>query len=65
MGNVNGFPGAKGNLLALRAFVSELFLKSFYEKNTINILTVFSIFHKSDIKTFIKRFVNNCTKSTH
>ena len=46
--------GVKGNLLALRAFVSELFLKSSYEKKIINILTVFSIFLKSSIKTFIK-----------
>ena len=39
---------------ALRAFVNEPFKKSFYgKKNAINVLTVFSIFHKSSIKTFL------------
>ena len=28
--------------------------KVFMEKKTINILTIFFIFHKSDVKTFLK-----------
>ena len=44
---------------ALRAFVKNLVKESFYEKRkkkkAINVLTVFFfIFHKSDIKTFLK-----------
>ena len=29
-------------------------------KKTINILTVFFIFHKNDIKTFLKWIINQC-----
>ena len=41
----------------LRTFVNNPVKKKFLwekKKKTINILTVFFIFHKSDIKTFIK-----------
>ena len=34
------------------------------EKKKINVLIAFSIFHKSDIKTFLKWFINNCPKGT-
>ena len=34
------------------------------EKKTINILTIFFIFHKSDVKTFLKQIVNQCSKDT-
>ena len=42
---------------ALRALVKNPVKKIFYEKKkkkTINVLTVFFIFHKSDVKTFLK-----------
>ena len=41
---------------ALRALVKNPVKKSFYgkEKKTINVLTAFFIFHKSDVKTFLK-----------
>ena len=32
------------------------------KKKTINILTVFFISHKSDIKTFLKLIINHCFK---
>ena len=41
------------------------FRKNFIEKEkkkTNNVLTTFSIFHKSVIKTFLKWFINNCPK---
>ena len=40
----------------LRAIVNNSFKESFYEKikKVINILIVFFIFHKSDVKTFLK-----------
>ena len=34
------------------------------EKKTINVLTVFFIFHKSSGKTFLKWIVNQYSKST-
>ena len=34
------------------------------EKKVINVLTVFSIFHKSGVKTFIKWIINHCPKGT-
>ena len=37
-----------------RALVNNSFKKSFYEKKKINILTVFFISYKSDVKTFLK-----------
>ena len=41
---------------ALRVLVKNPIDESFYEKRkkTINMLTVFFIFHKSDAKTFLK-----------
>ena len=39
-------------------------LKKVYKKKTINILTVFLIFHKGDVKTFIKLIINYCLKGT-
>ena len=39
--------------------------KNYGKKKTINILTVFFIFHKSDVKTFLKWIVNHCSKSIH
>ena len=41
---------------ALSALVNNPIKESFYErkKKTINILTVFFIFHKSNVKTFLK-----------
>ena len=30
------------------------------EKKTINILTVFFIYHKSDVKTFLKLILKQC-----
>ena len=32
-------------------------------KKTINVLMSFSIFHKNNIKTFLKLFINNCPKA--
>ena len=34
------------------------------KKKSINVLTVFFIFHKSDVKTFLKWIVNKCPKGT-
>ena len=45
---------------ALRIFVCESFLESFYgKKKVINVLTAFSIFYKNCVKTFLKWFINN------
>ena len=38
--------------------------KVFMGKKTINILTVFFIFYKSDVKIFLKWIVNQYPKST-
>ena len=40
----------------LRALINNSFKENFYgkRKKTINILTVFFISHKSDVKTFLK-----------
>ena len=45
---------------ALKALVNNLVKKNFYKKRnkSINILTVFFIFHKSDVKIFLKLIVN-------
>ena len=45
---------------ALRALVKNPVKKSFYgkEKKTINVLTAFFIFHKSDVKTFFNWILN-------
>ena len=49
---------------AISAFVNNLFKENFYEKRkekkAINVLTIFFISHKSDVKTFLKWIVN-CT----
>ena len=34
------------------------------EKKVINILTIFFIFHKNGIKTFLKWIINKCPKDT-
>ena len=41
---------------ALRLFVNESFLETFYEirKKKLTFLTIFYVFHESDIKTFLK-----------
>ena len=45
----------------LRALVKNPVKKNFYEKKkTINILTTFFIFHKNDVKIFLKWIVNEC-----
>ena len=52
---------------ALKTLVKNPVKKSFYgkrKKKTINILTVFFIFHKSDIKIFLKWTVNEYPKGT-
>ena len=41
-----------------KILIKNLFKKSFYEKKKINVLTVFFFFHKSNVKTFFKLFVN-------
>ena len=49
---------------ALRALDKNPVKESFYEKRkekTINILTAFLISHKSDVKTFLKWIVNECS----
>ena len=44
----------------LKALVNNPVKKSFYKKRnkSINILAIFFIFHKSDVKTFLKLIVN-------
>ena len=51
---------------ALRALVSNLVKESFYgeKKETINVLTVFFISHKSYVKIFLKWIVNEYPKGT-
>ena len=43
---------------AIRPMINNSFKKSFYgekkKKETIDVLTTFSIFHKSGVKTFLK-----------
>ena len=53
---------------ALKTFVSKNHFRNVLmgkkkKKKTINVLTAFSIFHESDVKTLLKLFVNNCSKS--
>ena len=44
---------------ALRVLVNNPIKESFYEKKkVINILTVFFIFYKNNVKTFLKWIVN-------
>ena len=52
----------------LRVLINNLVKKNFYgkrKKKTINVLTVFFIFYKSDVKTFLKWILNQCSKGTH
>ena len=50
---------------ALRVLVNDPIKESFYEKKkVINILTVFFIFYKNNVKTFLKWIVNQCPKNT-
>ena len=52
---------------ALRALVHKLFLEIFYEKmiKQLILLTFFYISHKSDVKTFLIWFINNCPRGTY
>ena len=52
---------------ALRALVKNSFKESFYgeKKKTINVLTVFFISHKSDVKTFFNWILNQCPNISH
>ena len=50
---------------ALRTFVKNIVKENFLEKRkkkTINVLIVFFIFHKSNVKTFLELIVNQCPK---
>ena len=50
---------------ALRTFVKNIVKENFQEKRkkkTINVLIVFFIFHKSNVKTFLELIVNQCPK---
>ena len=51
---------------ALRVNINNSFKESFYgkKKKLINVLTAFSIFHKSGVKIFLKRIVNHCSKGS-
>ena len=51
---------------ALRALVSNLVKEIFYgeKKETINVLTIFFISHRSYVKTFLKWIVNKYPKGT-
>ena len=51
---------------ALRILVNNPFKENFYgKKKVINILTTFFIFHKNDVKTFLKWIVNQYSKGTY
>ena len=52
---------------ALRSLVYELFQETFYKekKKKIIVFTAFYISHESGVETFIKWFVNNCTKGIY
>ena len=39
---------------SLKALVKSLIKESFYGEKKINVLTIFFITHKSDVKTFLK-----------
>ena len=48
-----------------RVMVNNSIKESFYgKKKTINILTTFFIFHKSDVKTFLKWILNQLSNGT-
>ena len=48
----------------LRVLVNNLVKENLYGKKKINILTTFFIFHKIDVKNFLKWIVNQCPKGT-
>ena len=49
---------------ALRVLVNNPIKESFYEKKkVINILTVFFIFYKNNVKTFLKWIINQCLRT--
>ena len=50
----------------LRILTKNPVKENFYgkKKKTINILTVFFIFYKSDVKNFLKWILNECPKGT-
>ena len=55
---------------AFKALVNNPVKKKIYEKSKkkkkkINVLTVFFIFYKSNVKIFLKWIVNQYPKSTH
>ena len=56
----------KKDVKTLRALVKNPVKESFYgkKKKTINVLTSFFIFHKSDVKTFFNWTLNQCPKGT-
>ena len=47
---------------ALRALVKNPVKKKNYGKKKFNVLTVFFISHKCDVKTFLKLIINKCPK---
>jgi len=49
----------------LRVMINNSFREYFYEKKTINILTIFFIFYQNFVKIFLKLVVNYCPKNTH
>ena len=50
----------------LKLIVNNSFKKKFYEKKkVINVLTDFIIYHKNNVKTFLKKIVHQCPMSTH
>ena len=52
---------------ALRTRINNPFKEIFYgkrKKKKVNVLTVFSIFNKSGVKTFLKWIVNHSPKGT-
>ena len=51
----------------MSALIKNLVKKGFYRKRkkTINVLTVFFISHKSDVKTFFNWIFNQCLKGTY
>ena len=53
---------------ALKVMVNNQFKENFYEKRkkrAINVLIVFFIFYKNNIKIFLKLIVNHGSKDTH
>ena len=42
----------------------KIFIRKEKKKKRINVLTVFYIFHKNEVKLFLKWFINNCSKNT-